>query len=76
MKLHDYHNALSSKLLCFTEGTELLEGCVLETGYKIFKDTQLKHNLRPTINHNILFCYRAPKLLFPWAFLIKIYDEK
>jgi hypothetical protein len=30
MKLSDYHNALLSKLLCFTEGTELLEGCVLQ----------------------------------------------
>jgi hypothetical protein len=50
MKLHDYHNALLSKLLCFTEGTELLEGCVIERGYKVFKDTQLKYNLTPIIN--------------------------
>lgn len=39
MKLNDYHNAILSKLLCFTEGTELLERCVLERGYKIFKDS-------------------------------------
>ena len=63
MKLHDYHNTVLSKLLCFTKGTEPL-GAILEGGYKIFKGSQLKHNLTFTGLCTIIYFYSKTNQMY------------